>query len=37
MSVELINLGTDQIPQNVNLGLGCCPFERTNFIKTLKE
>jgi hypothetical protein len=37
MSVELINLGTEQIPQNVNLGLGCYPFERTNFINLLKR
>ena len=37
MSVELINLGTEKIPQNVNLGLGCSPFEITNFIKLLKK
>jgi hypothetical protein len=33
MNVELANLGTEQNPQNVNLGLGCSPFERTAFIK----
>jgi len=37
MSIELINLGTDQIPQKVNLGLGFSPFERTSFIKILKK
>jgi hypothetical protein len=37
MTVELINLGTDQNPQNVNLGLGCSHFERTTFIKLLKQ
>ena len=37
MSVELINLGTYQIPQNVNLGLGCSPFQRKTFIKLLKQ
>jgi hypothetical protein len=37
MSVELINLGTKQNPQNVNLGLGCSSFEITNFIKLLKK
>ena len=37
MSVELINLGTNQIPQNVNLGLGCSPFERASFINLLKQ
>jgi hypothetical protein len=37
MNVELINLGTEQNPQNVNLGLGCSPLERTTFIKLLKQ
>jgi hypothetical protein len=37
MSVELLNLGTYQNPQNVNIGLGCSPFERTTFIKLLKQ
>ena len=37
MIIELINIGTYQIPQNVNLGLGCSPFERKNFINIPKK
>jgi hypothetical protein len=37
MSVELINLGEGQIPQNVNLELCCSRFERNDFIHLLKK
>jgi len=34
---ELINLGTEQKPQNVNLGLGLSMEERIAFIRLLKK
>jgi hypothetical protein len=37
MKFEIINLGTEENPQNVNLGLGCTPSERISFINLLKK
>jgi hypothetical protein len=37
MNVEIVNLGTYQNPQNVNLGLGCSSSERTTFIDLIKQ
>jgi hypothetical protein len=37
MQYEVINLGTDQNPQNINLGINCSPSERNAFIKLFKE
>jgi hypothetical protein len=37
MNIELINLCAKQNRQNVNLGLGCSPFERMTFIKLFKK
>jgi len=34
---ELVNLGTDAKPQNVNLGLGLSPDERFSFIRLFKR
>lgn len=34
---ELINLGTDQNPQNINLGLGLSEEERESFINLLQK
>ena len=36
LKFELINLGTPENPQNINLGLSLQPKERTPFIKLLK-
>ena len=36
LKFELINLGTPEKPQNINLGLGLKPEERMSFIKLLK-
>ena len=37
MSFEVINLGTKENPQNVNLGSDCTKEERIAFIRLLKE
>jgi len=37
MNIELVNIGTKQNPQNIIIGLGCSPFERTTFIKLIKQ
>jgi hypothetical protein len=37
MNVEIVNLGTDQNPQNINLGLGCSSSERIAFIDLIKK
>jgi len=34
---ELVNLGTDIKPQNINLGLGLTPEEKSAFIRLLKQ
>ena len=34
---ELINLGTEENPQNINLGLGLSSEERTAFIRLLQK
>ncbi len=34
---ELINLGTDQIPQNINLGLGLSIQEKEALVKLLRK
>ena len=33
----MINLGTEQNPQNINLGLGLSEQERTAFIRLLRK
>ena len=37
MKYEVINLGTDSHPQNINLGKCCTPFERAAYIKLFWE
>ncbi len=37
MSYEVINLGTNENPQNVNLGTDCTKDERVSFIRLFKE
>ena len=37
MKYELVNLGTKEDPNNVNLGLGCSPQEKAAFFKLFKE
>jgi hypothetical protein len=37
MQFEVINLGTSNMPQNVNLGKNCSPVEKQAFIKLFKE
>jgi hypothetical protein len=37
MQYEVINLGTPNKPQNINLGVKCTPSERVSFISLLKE
>ena len=37
MQYEMINIGFEQDPKNVNLGLGFCPIERATFIKLFKQ
>jgi len=37
MKFEIINLGTEENPQNANLRLGCTPSEQTSFINILKK
>jgi hypothetical protein len=37
MQYEVINLGTDQNPKNINLGINCSPLEHNAFIKLFKE
>jgi len=37
MKFEIINLGTIENPQNVNLGLSCTTSEQTSFINLLKK
>jgi hypothetical protein len=37
MKFEITNLGIEENPQNINLGLGCTPTERIYFINLLKK
>jgi hypothetical protein len=37
MKFEIINLGTEENPKNINLGLGCTPSERDSFINLFKK
>jgi hypothetical protein len=37
MNAEIINLGKDKDPQNINLGLGCTSSERITFIDLIKQ
>ena len=37
LSFELINLGTDDAPQNINLGIGLSQEEKEAFIKLLRK
>ena len=37
MNVEIINLGKDKDPQNINLGLGSTSSERITFIDLIKK
>jgi hypothetical protein len=37
MQYEIINLGTESNPQNINLGIGCTQQEKSYFIKLFKE
>jgi len=37
MQFEFINIGTNNIPQNVNIGKNFSPPERQSFIKLFKE
>lgn len=37
MKYEMVNLGTEKDPKNVNLGLGCSPQEKAAFVKLFKE
>jgi hypothetical protein len=34
---KIVNLGTRDNPQNINLGKGCSELERSSFIKLFKE
>ena len=37
MQYEVINLGTTDKPQNINLGVQCTPNENVAFIRLFKE
>ena len=37
MKYGLVNLGTKEDPNTVNLGLGCSPQEKAAFVKLFKE
>ena len=37
LNYELVNLGTDQKPQNVNLGHGLAPEEKSAYIRLLRQ
>lgn len=37
LNYELVNLGTDAKPQNINLGLGLAPEEKLAYICLLKQ
>ena len=37
MKYEIINLGTDDNPQNINLGTCCTPKEKEAYIKLFRE
>lgn len=37
LNYELVNLGTDIKPQNINLGLGLAPEERLAYVRLLKQ
>ena len=37
LNYELVNLGTDTKPQNINLGLGLAPEERLAYVHLLKQ
>jgi ribonuclease HI len=37
LSYEKVNLGTDENPQCINLGLGCSKQEKASFVKLFKE
>ena len=37
LNYELVNLGTDDKPQNVNLGLGLVPEEKLAYIHLLRQ
>ena len=37
LNYELVNLGTDTKPQNINLGLGLAPEEKLAYIRLLRQ
>jgi hypothetical protein len=37
MQFEVVNLGTNTMPQNINLGKNCSPEEKQSYIKLFKE